>query len=107
MDLGHPCGSKPYSFLHAGTCLSGIASLAAIIPGRALAEASGTATLGGALHGTGSGGTPAEAGMPLLQRVAAAEGAAGRHLVTAAFLRLLVTLLARRCIDAQLHVREQ
>lgn len=79
--------------------------MATVTPGRALAEAASTALLGAPTNGTAAGGNPAGAGTPYMRRTAAAEGDAGRYPVTAAFLRLLGALLARRCVDAQLHVR--
>ena len=79
--------------------------MASLTPGRALAEAASTALLGAPTNGTVAGGNPAGAETPYMRRTAAAEGDAGRYPVTAAFLRLLVALLARRCVDTQLHVR--
>ena len=95
----------------AGSCLEGVAALAATVPGRVMREMASIAALrvcpfdNDAMDGRGSDSPACGADMPCFRLVSAAEREAGRYVVTRAFLRLQQTLLERRYMHPQLNVR--
>lgn len=76
----------------AGDCFTICAALAEGIPGRVVQELLSLCGISPALAAAAAAGQAAE--LPLLGRVLAAEGAAGRYPATQAFLRLLTTLVS-------------
>lgn len=76
----------------AGDCFAICAALAEGIPGRVVEELLSLCGISPALAAAAGAGQAAE--LPLLGRVLAAEGAAGRYPATQAFLRLLTSLVS-------------